>query len=95
MNAISNSWLRLKGSPEEFERAQQQRTAAAFNLQLEKVVLNFGDRPFGGMTERWRSFVDKIEPGDELWQFNSPEEMSAEKMGGAGYAIVRNGAIRE
>ena len=95
MTAVPNEWLCRKGTPEEFERAELQRKASAFNLQFEAVAQKFGARPFGQMTDHWRAFVAKLEMADELWQFSSPAEMFAKKMGCAGYAIVRDGTIRD
>jgi hypothetical protein len=83
------------GTPEEFERAQMERLAAAFNISFEKVARQFGTRPFGKMTDKWRVFVAKIEPKDELWSFRNSDEAFAKKLGCQGFAIVRDGIIRE
>ena len=92
---IPSQWLRRKDTPEEFERAQLERTAAAFALPLGRVQEKFGARPFGTLTEKWRAVVQKLEPGDELWFFSSPSETFPQKLGCAGYAIVRAGAITD
>jgi len=65
MTEVPRAWLRKSGTPEEFERAQLERTATAFNLPLEKVIEKFRDRPFGRMTHRWRQFVRQLGEGDE------------------------------
>jgi hypothetical protein len=88
-------WLRQKGTVEEFERIELERKASVFGLSVERVVEKFGDRPFGSLTSRWREFVDQKEERDELWFFSSPDHMFAKKMGCQGFAIVRDGSIRE
>jgi len=95
MTNIPYQWLRRAGTPAEFERARLERTAAAFNLPYEKVAQIFSDRPFGEMTDAWRRFVEQLENGDELWFFSSPDDTFAKKLGCHGYAIVRDGLIRD
>src|ERR1044071_5476349 len=95
MANIPHEWLRHSGTPEEFERARLERTAAAFNLPFEQVTQKFGARPFGAMTDQWRDFVKNIGEKDELWFFSSPDDSFAKKLGCQGYAILRNGTIRE
>src|SRR5947209_1684214 len=88
-------WLRHKGTAEEFERIELERKAAAFGLPVEKVVQKLNGRPFGHMTDGWREFTKKKEETDELWFFSSPREMFAKNLGCQGFAIVRDGGIRE
>jgi hypothetical protein len=96
MNTIPKHWLRRCATPAEFEREQLERTAAAWSLPIEKVVQKFEQRPFrSGTTERWRAFVQQLGDGDELWLFSSPDDMFAKKLGCMGYAIVRDGEIRD
>jgi hypothetical protein len=95
MTDIPHDWLRQKGTPEEFERARLERSAAAFNLPFERVAQKFASRPFGTLTEAWRSFIGRMEPGDELWSFSSPDGSFAKKLGCQGFAIVRGSAIRD
>jgi hypothetical protein len=94
MTDIPKQWLHKSGTPEEFEHASLERTAAAFNLPFEKVAQKFGDRPFGAMTEAWRQFVLQLGERDQLWFFSSPVDTFAKKLGCEGYAIVRDGVIR-
>jgi hypothetical protein len=94
MTDIPLQWLRQSGTPAEFELCELRRKASAFNLPLEKIEERFRDRPFGEMTASWRSFVQQLAPGDELWSFRSPDDTFANKAGCAGFAIVRDGAIR-
>jgi hypothetical protein len=95
MTDIPHTWLRQKGTPEEFERARLERMAAASKLPFEKVAQKFAPRPFGALTDAWRSFVGRMGPGDELWAFSSPDETHRQKLGCQGFAIVRGGTIRD
>jgi hypothetical protein len=92
---IPHHWLRRSGTPAEFEREALERTAAAFNLPLKKVAQKFGKTIFGGLTDRWPEFVQQLGEGDELWFFSSPDHAFAKKLGCLGYAIVRDGVIRD
>jgi hypothetical protein len=95
MVEIPHQWLRQAGTPEQFERVRLERAAAAFNLPLEKVAQKFADRPFGEMTKAWRTLLQQLGEGDELWFFSSPDDTFAKKLGCQGYAIVRDGVIRD
>ena len=95
MTDIPHQRLRRTGTPEEFERAQLERTAAAFNFPFEKVAQRFGARPFGEMIDGWRAFVRQLGEMDELWFFTSPDDTFPKRLGCQGYAIVRDGIIRE
>lgn len=95
MTGIPREWLRHKATPEDFERAQLERRAAAFDLPFDKVAQKFSARPFGEMTDRWREFVEQIGENDELWFFSSPDDSFAMKLGCLGYAIVRDGDVRK
>lgn len=95
MTDIPHQWLRKAGTPAEFERVRLERAAAAFNLPFEKVAEKFSERPFGEMTGAWRRFVQQLGERDELWFFSSPEDTFATKLSCQGYAIVREGIIRD
>ncbi len=95
MTEIPQNWLRQKGTPEDFERARLERVAAGFNLPFEKVLQKFAARPFGALTDAWRSFIGRMQPGDELWSFSSPDDTFPKKLGCQGFAIVREGSIRD
>jgi hypothetical protein len=71
------------------------RGMAALKLSNEnKQKLLEHSEPFRKwIEERWKPFIAQMQPGDELWQFLSPEHTWANLMGRAGYAIVRNGEI--
>ena len=95
MTDIPHQWLQKAGTPGGFERERLESTAAAFNLPFDKVAHKLGQRPFGPMTDAWRRFVQQLSDGDELWFFSSPEDTFAKKLGCQGYAIVREGIIRD
>ena len=44
----------------------------------------------GPVPQRWKEFIQAMEPGDELWYYRSPKESWDSFSGCAGYAIVRN-----
>jgi hypothetical protein len=92
---IPHQWLRKVGTRAEFERARLESTAAAFNLPFEKVAQKFANRPFGEMNDAWLRFVQQLGEGDELWFFSSPDDTFVRKCGCLGYAIVRDGIIRD
>src|SRR5436190_581776 len=95
MANIPHQWLRKRGTRAEFERAHLERTAALFNLPFEKVAKKFGDRPFGERNDGWVRFVQQLAEGDELWFFSSPADTFVRKCGCVGYAIVRDGIVRD
>ena len=43
--------------------------------------------------EKWHALVGKMEPGDELWAYNTPKELWQMLGGRAGYAVKRSGEI--
>lgn len=92
---IPRHWLQRKGTPEEFELAELQQKATAFGIPLDKILQKLGSKPFGLLTERWRDFIDKLEPDDELWSFSSPDSTFAKKCGSRGYVIIREGVFRD
>jgi hypothetical protein len=49
--------------------------------------------PFGFMNKEWKTLVARIVEGDELWEFNSPEDTWQNLCGRAGIALVRNGEV--
>ncbi len=49
--------------------------------------------PFGYQNDRWRELKSRMEAGDELWEFSSPEESWKNLAGRAGFCVVRNGKI--
>ena len=49
--------------------------------------------PFGYCNREWVAFKEKILPGDQLWEFRSPNESWAIMGGRAGIALVRGGEV--
>lgn len=48
---------------------------------------------FGFGNKAWKTLIEQIQEGDELWEFNSPEHKWREGMGSAGYVLLRNGEV--
>lgn len=46
--------------------------------------------PFGFMRQDWKQLIAEMQPGDELWEFESPLDTWQHLCGRAGFAIVRN-----
>jgi hypothetical protein len=49
--------------------------------------------PFGWCYSQWCELLNKMEPGDELWEYDSPKEDWDRLMGSSGIALLRNGVI--
>jgi uncharacterized protein (TIGR02996 family) len=49
--------------------------------------------PFGWCYSRWCELLNKLEPGDELWEYDSPKEDWYRLMGSSGIALLRNGVV--
>lgn len=49
--------------------------------------------PFGFMNKEWKTLITRMIEGDELWEFNSPEDTWENLCGRAGIALVRNGEV--
>jgi hypothetical protein len=52
-------------------------------------------KPFGALNDRWEALKARMQPGDELWTFQSSAESWRDLAGRAGVALVRKGAIVE
>jgi hypothetical protein len=76
-------------------RAIRLREMASLQLSDEnKQKLLDRSEPFRKWAEeRWKPFIALMQPGDELWQFRSPDHTWANLAGRAGYAILRDGEI--
>ena len=49
--------------------------------------------PFGWSAAGWRALVAAMQPGDELWEYDSPQEDWDRLMGSSGIALVRGGTV--
>ena len=80
---MNREWLTKKVTVEEAE--------AAHLVRNEK----FGPEPvpFGFMYQEWKQLIAAMRPGDELWEFNSPEDTWKHLAGRAGFAVVRDGNL--
>ncbi len=52
-----------------------------------------GGKAFGYQHRKWERLKQDMQPGDELWEFCSPEDTWVHLKGRQGYAVVRNGEI--
>ena len=50
-------------------------------------------RPFGLASRRWEKLKARMQAGDELWTFRSPEASWRNLAGSAGVALVRDGVV--
>ena len=50
-------------------------------------------RSFGYQHRKWERLKSNMLPGDELWEFCSPENTWIHLMGRQGYAVVRGGQV--
>ena len=78
---MNREWLTKKVTVEEAESAHLVR-----NEQLGPEPV-----PFGFMYQDWKQLLAAMQPGDELWEFSSPEDAWKHLAGRAGFAVVRNG----
>src|SRR6516225_1418820 len=49
--------------------------------------------PFGWAAAGWRELLARMRPGDELWEYDSPQEEWDRLMGSEGIALVRDGQV--
>ena len=80
---MQKDWLKKRVTVEEVEAAHMIQTD---RLGPEPV-------PFGFQNGKWRSLIDQMEEGDELWTFSSSQESWARLCGCAGIALVRNSEV--
>lgn len=52
-------------------------------------------KPFSFLNSEWEAMKSRIEPGDELWEFDSPAETWTALCGRSGVALVRAGKVVE
>ncbi len=50
-------------------------------------------KKLGGPRTEWRQLSEKMQPGDELWEFESPIEYWDSLCGSSGVALVRDGLV--
>jgi hypothetical protein len=68
------------------------RTATIEELEAEHLLDGI---PFGFCNGEWQALKSKVQPGDEIWTFSSPQEDWERMMGWEGIALVREGEIVE
>lgn len=60
----------------------------------EEVIMSYFPSPaFTRFQQRWDSFVARMQPGDALWWFKSPQETWASLCGRSGFAIIRGSKV--
>lgn len=82
-------WLKVKLTVEEIE-AQQEQKANEFKLPRHPKM---PQGPFGWVQPQWDALKARMQPGDELWSYRSPEASWMQLAGRGGYALVRNGEV--
>jgi hypothetical protein len=82
-DVIPKGWLKQKTT---IEKAEQAHMVTNKRLGPKPV-------PFGFINARWEKFKAGIRPGDELWEFASPDKSWEHLAGRAGLCIVRQGRI--
>jgi hypothetical protein len=68
------------------------RRASVCELEAEHLVNGV---PFGFCNTEWEALKAKIQLGDEVWTFSSPQEDWDLLMGWEGIALVRAGEIAD
>jgi hypothetical protein len=61
--------------------------------RMRSVPLDGKPVPFGFANAQWLELVASIRPGDELWEFSSPQHSWEHTAGRVGIVLVRNGNI--
>jgi hypothetical protein len=82
-DVIPKGWLKQKTT---IEQAEQAHLVTDKRLGPKPV-------PFGFINANWEKFKAGIRPGDELWEFASPDKTWEHLAGRAGLCIVRQGRI--
>jgi len=77
-------WLKVKLTVEEVEK-QQKRDVNEFKLPRHPKM------PKG--PSQWKALKARMQPGDELWSYRSPDASWVQLAGREGYALVRNGEV--
>ncbi len=58
-----------------------------------EAALNDLAKKLGGPRTEWKQLSEQIQPGDELWEFESPIEYWDSLCGSSGVALVRGGLV--
>lgn len=75
-----------------FLRWRVERTTVA---ELECKPVFHLESPLSDSFEEWRILKGKLQPGDELWTFCSPQELWDRRMGWQGILLLREGQVVE
>jgi hypothetical protein len=77
------SWLRQRLTVEEAE----------VKHMVSDERLGSNPVPFGWVNADWRALLAEMQPGDELWEYDSPQEDWVRLMGSSGIALIRRGMV--
>ncbi|MDQ7780518.1 MAG: hypothetical protein RDV41_12555 [Planctomycetota bacterium] len=76
-------WLQNKTTVEECEK----------NYLVKDERLGPNPVPFGFQNQKWLELKQRMQEGDELWEYCSPPETWKAFCGRAGVCVVRNGEV--
>ncbi len=82
--AFDTSWLINKLSVEELQQKHLTK------IKFEEKDLSL---PFGYLYGEWLQLKSMLEPGDEIWEFQSPSEYWESLCGSAGVVLLRKGLV--
>jgi hypothetical protein len=73
------------------------RCVTVAEAEAENMVRDYrlGPDPitFGWANKQWREFLARMHPGDELWEYRTPQEDWDQLMGSSGFVLIRDGQI--
>lgn len=85
---IPRAWLREKRTVAQIERFALSQIDAA---RRELPGIDIPRMPFGKENYRWEEFKRALRPGDEIWEFQSPQELWDQGQGKVGFVALRGG----
>jgi hypothetical protein len=103
-SGIPKEWLknRITLAEAEFKHAvdlesrgylsEKERTGEA-NARRQESSISKKFVPFGYQNAVWRTLVESMQEGDELWEYCSSDDSWEHLAGRAGIALVRNGEV--
>jgi hypothetical protein len=86
-DGVPTDWLVTQLDLVTIEQQHTRDDPERANLQPESKL------PFGFMNPEWVRLKQKMERGDQLWEFSSPADYWANLAGSGGIALVRNGKV--
>jgi hypothetical protein len=87
VSEIERDWLQRRVTVEQAEEESKKELAEIISDGINiKEELR---KPFGYMNKRWDELKNKIQEGDVLWEFRSPEWTWSSLCGRAGLVLLR------